>query len=349
MSMIYDFRENIKNDELKSISKVIKAGGLIVFPTETVYGIGADATNKDAVAKIFKAKGRPQDNPLIVHVDSIKMVKRYVSSINDTEKKLMEKFWPGPLTIILKSNGILPDNVTAGLSTVGIRMPDNNIALEIIKQADIPIAAPSANVSGRPSGTKLEDIYDELKEKVEVFVDGGDTDIGIESTVVKVDEENVVNILRPGKISKEDIEEIGLRVRLDKHIFEDVKEGEKVESPGMKHRHYAPKTKTVLLEYNEDNSIMLDKVRAYIDNNSNKKIGIICFSEHEEYYKKLGIKCITISSINNNLEMSKNIFSYLRKIDKLNIDVCIIEGVKKEKIGTAIMNRLIRACEYNIL
>ena len=261
----------------------------------------------------------------------------------------MEMFWPGPLTVILKSNGILPDNVTAGLSTVGIRMPDNNIALEIIKKAGTPIAAPSANVSGRPSGTKLEDIYEELKEKVELFVNGGNTDIGIESTVVKVDEENVVNILRPGKISKEDIEEIGLKVRLDKHIFEDVKDGEKVESPGMKHRHYAPKTKTILLEYNEDSSIMQDKVREYIDNNSNKKIGIICFSEHEEYYKNMGIKCITISSVNNNLEMSRNIFSYLRKIDKLNIDICIIEGVKKEKIGTAIMNRLIRACEYNIL
>ena len=349
MSVIYNFKENIKKEELDNVAQNIKMGKVVVFPTETVYGIGADATNKEAVDKIFIAKGRPQDNPLIVHISNIKMLNRIAEDVNDIEKKLIENFWPGPMTIILKSKDILPKNVTAGLKTVGIRMPDNDIALSIIESAGVPIAAPSANVSGRPSGTKLEDVYDELKDKVDIFVDGGSTNIGIESTVLKVEEDNTVRILRPGKISIEDILNLGINAKLDEHIFKDVKEGEKVESPGMKHRHYAPKTKTILLEYNSDDSIMINKVKEYISENTNKKVGIICFEEHENEYQKMGIKCITIAKKNNLMGISKNIFSLLRNIDNLDIDLCIVEGVEKKLIGTAIMNRLIRACEYNIL
>ena len=348
MSIVYDFKENIKKEELEMISKNINNGELIVFPTETVYGIGADATNELAVKKIFEAKGRPQDNPLIVHISNFEMLKNLVYEPTETEKLLMDTFWPGPLTIILKSRKTLPNAVTANLDTVGIRMPDNNIALNIIEASKTPIAAPSANVSGKPSGTELCDIYNELKEKVKIFVDGGKTNIGVESTVLKVDENNVVNILRPGMISAEDIRKIGLEVKLDKHIFQDVKENEKVESPGMKHRHYAPNTETILLEFFDDD-VMINKVKEYKNKNLNKKIGIICFGEHEQLYKNMGIMCITIGSKDNLMEISRNIFSYLRKIDEFGLDICIIEGVKKEYIGTAIMNRLIRACQYNIL
>ena len=349
MSIIYDFKENIKKEELEKISDKINEGGLVVFPTETVYGIGADATNGEAVKKIFEAKGRPQDNPLIVHISNLEMLKDIVYNPTETEKLLMDSFWPGPLTIILKSKKTLPETVTAKLDTVGVRMPDNDIALNILEASRKPIAAPSANVSGKPSGTELKDIYNELKNKVDIFVDGGKTNIGIESPVLKVDENNVVNILRPGKISVEDIRKIGLEVKLDKHIFEDVKENEKVESPGMKHRHYAPNTQTILLEYNDEDTIMINKVKEFKRNNENKKIGIICFNEHEEVYKNMGITCITIGSKTNLMEISRNVFSDLRKIDDIDLDVCIIEGVKKEYIGTAIMNRLIRACEYKIL
>lgn len=349
MSIVYDFKENIKKDELDKIADKINEGGIVVFPTETVYGIGADATNANAVEKIFIAKGRPQDNPLIVHISNLEMLKDIVYEVTETEKLLMDTFWPGPLTIILKSKKTIPDAVTAKLDTVGIRMPDNDIALNIIEASKKPIAAPSANVSGKPSGTELNDIYNELKERVDIFVDGGKTNIGIESTVLKVDENNVVNILRPGMISKEDIEKLGLEVRLDKHIFEDVKDNEKVESPGMKHRHYAPNTQTVLLEYNDEANIMINKVEEFKRNNENKKIGVICFNEHEKLYKDMGIMCINIGSKSNLMEISRNIFSYLRKVDDMGLDVCIIEGVKKEYIGTAIMNRLIRACQYNIL
>lgn len=349
MSIIYDFKENIKKDELDKIAYKINEGRLVVFPTETVYGIGADATNSEAVKRIFEAKGRPQDNPLIVHISNLEMLKDIVYEPTETEKLLMDSFWPGPLTIILKSKKTLPETVTAKLDTVGIRMPDNDIALNIIEASKKPIAAPSANVSGRPSGTELSDIYNELQDKVDIFVDGGRTNIGIESTVLKVDENNVVNILRPGMISAEDVRKIGLRVKLDKHIFEDVKDNEKVESPGMKHRHYAPNTQTILLEYNEEDKVMTNKVKEFKENNEEKRIGVICFNEHEKTYKDMGIMCITIGSKNNLMEISRNVFSFLRKVDDMNLDICIIEGVKKEYIGTAIMNRLIRACEYKIL
>lgn len=346
MSVIYDFKENIKNDELEEIKKKVNNGGLVVFPTETVYGIGADATNSNAVSKIFMAKGRPQDNPLIVHISNYDMLEKFTYNISGTEKALMNAFWPGPFTIILKSNGTLPKNVTAGLDTVGVRMPDNDIALSIIQSCNTPIAAPSANVSGRPSGTNIDDIFDELNGKVDVFVDGGDTNIGIESTVVKVDN-NVVNILRPGKISLEDIKKLGFNAKLDKHVFEDVKEGEKVESPGMKHRHYAPSVKTILLEYVEDEDVMINTLKKYIKENADKKVGILCFNEHEKYLA--GYRVLKIGSINNVLEISSNIYAKLRSIEKLDCDEWIVEGISRTGLGTAIMNRLTRACSYNIL
>ena len=191
----------IKEEE--AADEIIK-GKLVLFPTETVYGIGANALDANAVKKIFEAKGRSQDNPLIVHVSDIKMVEEIVEEITDLERKLIENFWPGPLTIIFKrkSNEIIPNVVTANLDTVGIRMPSNLIAKKLIEKSGVPIAAPSANVSGKPSGTNVDDIIEELDGKVEYILDGGSTDIGLESTVIKVDEENI-NILRPGKITKE--------------------------------------------------------------------------------------------------------------------------------------------------
>lgn len=346
MSIVYDFKENIKKDELQNVARAIKEGKLVVFPTETVYGIGADATNDQAVENIFKAKGRPQDNPLIVHISNYNMLESIVKEVTPVEKKLMESFWPGPFTIILKCKENLSKIVTAGLDTVGVRMPDNEIALKIIESSNTPIAAPSANVSGRPSGTNITDIYNELNEKVDYFVDGGNTPIGVESTVVKVDS-GVVNILRPGKISLEDIKALGIDAKLDEHVFKDVKNNEKVESPGMKHRHYAPKTKSILVGFDED-EIMLDKIRNYKKDNK-VRIGVVCYNEHENAIKDMGITTLAMGSKENLSEISKNIFSLIRKIDKYDLDVCLIEGVKKEYIGTAIMNRMIRACGYNIL
>ena len=344
--MYYNWEKMTNTEELRVVCNLIRNGELVIFPTETVYGIGANALDENAVGKIFIAKGRPSDNPLIVHLADKKKIEDIAQDITDVERKLIDTFMPGPFTIILKSNKKLPIDVTAGLDTVGIRMPDNDIALSIIEKCNTPIAAPSANVSGRPSGTNIADIFQELNNKVDIFVDGGNTNIGIESTVVKVDN-NVVNILRPGRISLEDIKALGFEAKLDKHVFEDVKDGEKVESPGMKHRHYAPAVKTLLLEYTEDESIMLDVLKKYIAKNSDKKIGILCFTEHKQFLKEYNT--IDIGSINNKLEVSSRIYTKLRSIDKLDCDEWIIEGLSRAGIGTAIMNRLTRACSYNIL
>lgn len=328
-----------KYEELKEISKEIKKGKLVVFPTETVYGLGANALDEKAVAGIFTAKGRNNDNPLIVHISDIKMLDQLVTEVGTIEKKLINAFWPGPLTIIFHKKKIVPYNVTAGLETVGIRMPKHPIALKLIEYADCPIAAPSANISGKPSGTNIEDIKEELWNKVDYIIDAGMTDIGIESTVIQVIK-NKINILRPGKITAEDLREFA-DVAMDKHIFEKAKEGEKVKSPGMKYRHYAPNTKCVLV-YSENEEKLIDKANELAADN---EVLILCKNKNLNAYDvqhKLGMG-------NTLEEISKNIFTLLRKVDSYHVNLVIIEGVEKEGLGLAIMNRLLRACEYHYI
>lgn len=327
--------------KLKEISKSITKGNLVLFPTETVYGIGADGLNEKAVRKIFKAKGRESDNPLILHISSVEMVEKLAQNITETEYKLIDAFWPGPFTIVLNKKDIVPDVVTGGLDTVALRMPANKIANRLIEYSGTPIAAPSANVSGKPSGTIVEDIYEELKDKVDYIIDGGPSDIGIESTVVRVID-GEVRILRPGKITKEDIQNIVENVSLDAHIFEKVKKDNKVLSPGMKYRHYAPKAECFLV-YSKDNKKMVAKIKElakeYI------KPCVICAKENVQNYAN--IKTLVYGSKENLEEISKNIFTLLRKTDNEDVNVVIIEGVRKEGIGIAIMNRLIRSSSYN--
>ena len=353
---LFDFKEKIDDKELKKCAKIIEKGGVGIFPTETVYGIGANALDEMAVNKIFAAKKRPSDNPLIVHISDMNMLNLAcdVSKLSNIQKKLIDKFFPGPFTIILPKSKNIPYNVTAGLETVGVRMPDNVIANRLIKFATVPIAAPSANASGKPSGTQVEDIYDELSSSVDFIIDGGRTNIGIESTVVKVDNDKVI-ILRPGKITVEDLESVvgSGNVLLAPQLFVAPKPNEKVESPGMKHRHYAPKCKCVLV-YSDKEKLQIDEVNKLIDDNRTKysKICILGFNEHIEAFKnvnskKKNIEYISLGSINNYFEISKNIFTALRKLDRISCDFAIIEAVKKQGIGIGIMNRLIRACEYN--
>lgn len=322
-------------------SKHIVNGDIVVFPTETVYGIGADATNKEAVDKIFKAKHRPADNPLIVHICDYEMLNKVAKNIGEIERKLMDRFWPGPISIILDKQDILPYNVTAGLETVAIRMPDDEMALELIKLSNKPIAAPSANVSSKPSGTCISDIYDELKDAVSYFVDGGSSKVGIESTVVRVID-GEVNILRPGKISKEDILEVTNRVRIDDKCLNKVDENEKVLSPGMKHKHYAPGTKCILICSNDNNKI-IGKMNELITNSSN--ISVMVTSDNIDNIIK--VNNVNVIDLGKDLnEVSKNIFSALRKVDNFNSDTCYIQGFDLSGIGIGIMNRLIRACNY---
>ncbi len=326
-----------KTKYLDLIKNNLLNNNLVIFPTETVYGIGANALSKEAVNKIFKAKGRQTDNPLIVHISNFDMLKNITTDINEIEQKLIDAFMPGPFTLILKKTNKIPTNVSANLDTVGIRFPDNEIARKIIEYTNIPIAAPSANISSKPSGTNIKDIKKEFKNKVNIIVDGGPSKIGIESTVVKVIDD-IPTILRPGKITPEDIKEVIGIVKIDDNIYK--KATGIVASPGMKYKHYAPDAKCILI-YNEDNN----KLIKLIDKHKNKKTIIIGCEENKKIFKNY----LSYGNKNNLDKISHNIFHLLRKADKKNIDLIIIEGVKKEGLGIAIMNRLIRTCNYNYI
>ena len=344
--MYYNWKDKTNTEELKIVCNLIRNGELVIFPTETVYGIGANALDENAVGKIFIAKGRPSDNPLIVHIADRTKINEIAEDITEMEQILIDAFMPGPFTIILKRRPEIPDVVTAGLDTVAVRMPDNIIARGIIQFSGVPIAAPSANVSGKPSGTSVEDIRAELEGKVSAIVDGGETQIGLESTVVKVVDEVPV-ILRPGKITPEDIEKIAGKVIVDNKVFEKVVENENVESPGMKYKHYAPETKCTLVNYEND----LDQI-FYLKRKIkevSEDVVVIGFSEHKEKLQLSEEKFIEIGSKRDLEKYAREIYSALRKADKLNPKLILIEGVKREGIGIAIMNRLLRAASYDVL
>lgn len=336
MSKYIDLKGNYNKFDLIDAAECIRNGKLVLFPTETVYGIGADGLNSDAVRSIFVAKNRAQDNPLILHVSSISMVSMIAKDITELEKELMNNFFPGPLTIILRRKDIVPDVVTGGLDTVGVRMPKNKIARDLIELAKTPVAAPSANISGRPSGTNIEDIFSELNNRVDYILDGGDTEIGLESTVIRVID-NKINILRPGKITYEDLSKYG-EVVIDKNVLGSINKDEIVLSPGMKYKHYAPDTKCVLV-YSDNNDKMINEIRKLERDNTL----VICndnnvclFNNAVGYGKSLE-------------DISHNIFKILRRVDRENRDLIIIEGVRASGLGLAIMNRLIRACSHNYI
>lgn len=344
--MYYNWREKTNTEELKVICNLIKNGELVIFPTETVYGIGANALDKDAVSKIFIAKGRPADNPLIVHIADKRDIEKYVKEITPVEQKLIDTFMPGPFTLILPKKDIIPDIVSGGLDTIGIRMPSNVIARGIISFSGVPIAAPSANVSGRPSGTSIEDIRKELEGRVSAIIDGGETEIGLESTVVKVIHEIPV-ILRPGKITDKDIIDVVGIAKYDNKIFEKVTEEQIVESPGMKYKHYAPNTKCKMV-YCEDELDQIFYINRYIRQYKGD-VALLSFDEHREKIVVSDSRFISLGSKNDLEEIARNIYSALRKADSIKAEVILIEGVKREGIGVAIMNRLLRAAGYDIL
>lgn len=339
-SKYIDLKNSSDYTKIKPAAESIKEGKLVLFPTETVYGIGANALNEKAVRDIFIAKGRAQDNPLIVHIANIDMLNKLVKNIGNIELKLMQTFWPGPLTIVLEKKSIIPDIITGGLNTVAIRMPSNVIARKLIEYSQCPIAAPSANISGKPSGTIIEDIIDELDGKVEYIIDSGKVDIGVESTVIRV-VDNVVHILRPGKITPEGIENLGYDVFIEKQILGEYNKNEKVMSPGIKYRHYAPSTKCLLV-YSENEDKLVNTIN---ENIQGKNAVVICKTSNiKKYNAKYKLE------MGNTLEeITNNIFTLLRKADKYHADIIVVEGVPKSGLGLAIMNRLLRACSHNYI
>ena len=328
--------KELTNENLEILKDEIVTGNVVIFPTETVYGIGANALNIEAVEKIFKIKTRAQNNPLIVHLKDKEEISKYAMIENMVERKLINAFMPGPFTLILKKKEMIPNIVTAGLDTVGIRIPSNDIAHKFLEYIDLPIAAPSANISSRPSGTKLDDIELEFSNLVNYALDGGESKIGLESTVVKVID-GIPTILRPGYVTKEDIEKIIGICQVSTHVLNEVKKTELVESPGMMYKHYAPRTKCLLV-YSEN----FDDLNKLIKNNIKDKTIILGSNKIKD------IPCYKFVHYGDTLEeISHNLFSRLRECDTYKADLIIIEGVKKEGLGLAIMNRLIRTSNFN--
>jgi len=334
-------------DRIRIAASVIKKGGLVAFPTETVYGLGADASNSEAVAKIFKAKERPADNPMIVHVADKSDVYKLAERVPKKAQKLMDEFWPGPLTLILKRSNKVPHITVANLDTVAIRMPDNKVALALIDQSGTPIAAPSANRAGKPSPTTAQHVIDDLAGRIDIVLDGGPTRVGVESTVVDVST-RVPQILRPGGISFEELRKALGVVRLHPVVVADKRTRVvKARSPGIKHRHYAPEGEMILVEGERSKVVKRVKELTAISMAEGKKVGILATDETLRYYDADSLK--SLGSRSNVETIARNLFSLLREFDHEKVDVIIAEGIPSRGLGLAVMNRLRRAANFNII
>lgn len=320
--------EHPQEDALEHAASIIRRGGLVAFPTETVYGLGADAMNECAVQKIFVAKGRPADNPLIVHVNSRAMLKRVALEVSDLAEALMDKFWPGPLTLVLKRRPEVAPTVAAGLETIAARMPNHKIALALIEKADTPIAAPSANTSGKPSPTSAAHVLRDLDGRIEMILDGGATDIGIESTVLDVTQ-GVPLILRPGWVTREMIAATIGEVR------QAIAPDELKRSPGTRYRHYSPKARVILLENAAPEIIH----RLCTDLLKTESIGLI--SKTPVFIDDFCFAAILLADSAS--DYARRMYAALRELDKKNPSVIVIEGISDEGEGAAVMDRLRRA------
>ena len=333
--------------KVREASDLIRRGGLVAFPTETVYGLGADALNRTAVLALFEAKKRPLDNPPIVHVETPSSVNDLVMFVPAQAEKLMKEFWPGPLTLIFKNSTKVPDVTVAGLDTIAIRMPKNEVALALIRESGCPIAAPSANLAGKPSPTTAKHVLDDLNGRIDAILDGGPTMIGVESTVLDVTVSPPV-VLRPGGTSVEALRKVLGEVRL--HPFVTTETGLTIgetRSPGMIHRHYAPRAKLVLVEGPLEFAIK--KINELMHNYKlqGSKVGVLATDETAAKYEADMIE--SLGSRFNTEAIAQNLFASLRKFDEARIDVIIAESVPAEGLGLAIMNRLRKASGYNIV
>ncbi len=336
--------QNSKNADLARAADIIRSGGLVVFPTETVYGLGGDATNPDAAKKIYAAKGRPSDNPLIIHINDPSDAERY-SYTTDMYNRLAERFMPGPLTVILKSRDIIPPETRGGLDTVAVRCPENEIARELISLSGVPIAAPSANISGSPSPTKLSHVVDDMYGRVDAIIDGGECEIGLESTIVSCDPDGILTLLRPGKITVDELLEICPELRIADAVTDKLKDGEIAKSPGMKYKHYAPKASLILLD--GDKMSIVD----YIKRSYKPKTAVICYDEDVDLYLKFMPKCnvYPFGESSDTNTQAKLLFARLRETDKQNFDTIYAPLPTLSGIGLALYNRMIRAAAHTII
>ena len=340
-------RYNFDIQDLKEGAEILKAGGLVAFPTETVYGLGADGLKDEASSKIFSAKGRPCDNPLIIHIADLDALKVLTKTIPERGFTLAKQFWPGPLTLIFDKSKAVPYSTTGGLKTIAIRMPSHPIAHELIKASGVYVAAPSANTSGRPSPTRAEHVADDLGGKIDYIIDGGKVDIGLESTIVDVTGSTPV-VLRPGYITTVMIEDVVGRVIVDKTITtKSYKPNIIAKAPGMKYKHYAPKGELIIFEGKVDKVIKKINEVTKERLEENYKVGIIATDETIEFYKKGDVK--NIGTRKDEETIARGLFEILREFDDDGVDYIFTESFSSSNLGQAIMNRLLKAAGYHIL
>ncbi len=340
--------DDVSEDKFREAGQIIRDGGLVAFATETVYGLGADALNKEASAKIYAAKGRPSDNPLIVHIADVKALDELAKDVDEKTRMLAEAFWPGPLTMIVNKSDIVPYSITGGLDTVAIRMPNHRVALGLIKASKRYIAAPSANTSGRPSTTKAEHVIEDLNGKIDMIIDSGAVKIGLESTIVDMTSK-VPTILRPGYITREALSDVIGEVEVDKAITEGGMVSKDVvpKAPGMKYRHYAPKAALTIVEGEEEKVIKYIEEKMAEHKKRGEKAAVMATDESMDKYS-----CDNVFSVGRRKEQTSvatHLFAQLRDFDDLNMEYIYSESFSRENIGQAIMNRLMKAAGGNIV
>lgn len=320
--------------------ELLKLGEVVAVPTETVYGLAGDSRNENSVHKIFEAKGRPSDNPLIVHISNLKMLDGIVSHFSEDAKKLADAFWPGPLTIVMPKGNVVSNATTAGLDSVGVRMPSHPVALEIIEKSGIPFSAPSANISGKPSPTTAQDVFEDMNGKIPLIVDGGECVAGVESTVVSVLNSTPI-ILRPGIITKEMMESVlNKEVQVAKAVTDGVEKNEQVLSPGMKYKHYSPNANVIILKGS------FDSFKEYVESNKTDKTFALCFEGEEQ---KLSVPCVNFGSKDDELSQAHALFTALRELDKKQAKTVYARCPKSSGVSLAVYNRLIRSAGFKVI
>lgn len=333
------------NDVLEYAGKVLREGGLVAFPTETVYGLGANALDETAAMRTYEAKGRPCDNPLIVHIAEKDALEHIVKEIPEKAKPIMEAFWPGPLTLIFEKSDVVPAGTTGGLSTVAVRMPENEIALRLIREGGGYVSAPSANTSGRPSPTTAAHVKEDLEGKIEMILDGGSVDIGVESTILDMTVEPPM-ILRPGAITKEMLEACVGEIAVDKTLLQ-AESTQAPKAPGMKYRHYAPEAPLTIVKGEMEDVVKAIRQLVYEAEKDEKKVGVIATSETLELYTRGTVKSIGNREHENSI--ARNLYRILREFDEEGVDIIYSEAFAAEGIGVAIMNRLEKAAGHRVV
>lgn len=327
----------LNTESIDRAAALLRAGEVVGIPTETVYGLAANAFDETAVAKIFKAKGRPQDNPLIVHISAFEEIRELVSDVPEAAKKLADAFWPGPLTIILPKSSKIPDAVSAGLPSVAVRMPSHPVARAVIQKADVPLAAPSANLSGSPSPTNAKTVFDDMQGRIPLILDGGSSQVGVESTVITLCT-GVPRVLRPGGVTVEQLRAVLGAVEVDDAVLHQLKAGETAASPGMKYKHYAPRADITIVRGS------LAQFREYAAKQKEDAF-VLCFAGEERYFPH----AVPYGAAESDSEQANRLFDALRELDSLGAKTVYARCPSLDGVGLAVYNRLIRAAGFHLI